>query len=309
MIWVGWREQRAETLIAAGILVVLAVVLLPSGLDMASVYHHDGIANCLGANTTPVTCGAVLDSFRSQFGSLGNLVAWLTLLPGIVGVLLAAPFVSQLESGAYRLDWTQSVTRSRWIAWKIALPVAAAVVFSVAVVELVTWWRVPLVHLSGRLANTTYDSEGVVPVGYTLFALGLGLAVGVVWRRTVSALIVAFVGYFAARLFVDAWLRQRLVAPASVTWKASTGMPLDVQRGWEIREYPSDRLGHPLVARVSCPGGKGACVFPGKGVGYVHSIYEPASRFWSLQLHELGLFAATAALLIAFAAWWTARRV
>ena len=32
MIWVGWRQQRTETLIALGILALLAAVLVPTGL-------------------------------------------------------------------------------------------------------------------------------------------------------------------------------------------------------------------------------------------------------------------------------------
>lgn len=44
MIWVGWREQRAETLLAAVLLAALAAVAIPIGLHMASVYTHEGLA-------------------------------------------------------------------------------------------------------------------------------------------------------------------------------------------------------------------------------------------------------------------------
>lgn len=32
----------------------------------------------------------------------------------VFGILLAAPFVLELEQGTYRLVWTQSITRTRW---------------------------------------------------------------------------------------------------------------------------------------------------------------------------------------------------
>jgi hypothetical protein len=59
----------------------------------------------------------------------------------------------------------------------------------------------------------------------------------------------------------------------------------------------------------------GPCVHSGNttrcvadGPGYVHSLYEPASRFWSMQLVELGLFGGIALVLLVFAAWWTSAR-
>ncbi len=308
MIWVGWREQRTETLIAAAILGAVALFLVPTGIEMARAYDHDGIAACLGTSPS-FGCDDAVRSFQNRFNQIGSLVDWLTLLPGVVGVLLAAPFVTQLESGAYRLDWTQSITRRRWIAGKLGLSVAAAVAIALAFSALVTWWRAPLVHLTGRMENSVFASEGVVAVGYALFALGLALAVGVVWRRAVAALVVAFVGYFAARLFVDVWLRQRLTPPASVTWPPRRGEPAVLQHAWVITEGPSDRLGHLLAPRIgACPGGNPKACLAEHAPAYMRAVYEPASRFWSMQLVEVGLFAGIAVALIAFAAWWVDRR-
>jgi hypothetical protein len=131
-------------------------------------------------------------------------------------VLLAGPFVLELENGTYRLAWTQSITRRRWIATNLGIKVGAALLVALAMTLLVTWWRAPLVHLEGRMDNSGYDFEGTVALGYTLFALGLALAAGVVWRRTVPALVVAFAGYIAARIFVDTWLRELRVSSPPV---------------------------------------------------------------------------------------------
>jgi len=228
VIWVGWREQRTETLIALGIVAVLAVLLVPTGISMAHAYDHDGIGACLRPHAS-FGCDGTIRSFQDRFNQISNLLGWLTLLPGIVGVLLAAPFIAQFENGAYRLDWTQSITRRRWIAGKLALSIGAAVLISLAIIALVTWWRTPLVHVNGRMENSVFDSEGIVAVGYTLFALGLALAVGVVWRRAVAALVVAFMTYFATRLFVDLWLRQRLTPPVSATWSTKGDEPTALQ--------------------------------------------------------------------------------
>src|SRR6201999_1065624 len=105
-------------------------------------------------------------SFEARFGSIEGLTDWFTLVPGIIGALLAAPFVLDLEQGTYRFAWTQSVTRRRWLATKLGLAVLAALVAAVALIVLVTWWRAPLVRIEGRMENSVYDSEGVVAIGY-----------------------------------------------------------------------------------------------------------------------------------------------
>ncbi len=316
MIWVSWREQRAETIVAALIVAVVAALLIPSGLHMASAYDHDGVAACVGAPTSPA-CDEVVHSFTSQFDRLGNLIAWLTLVPGIIGVLLAAPFVLQLEHGTYRLDWTQSVSPRRWIVTKLGLAVGVALAASLALIGFITWWRGPLVRVEGRMDNSVFDSVGTVALGYTLFALGLALAIGVVWRRAAPAVLVAFGAYFGVRLFVDVWLRQRLVPARVLTWKASAPDPPGLRHAWVISEVPSDRFGHPVQPHVTraqveaCAKGAGnlkGCLFGNFHPGFTHAVFEPASRFWTMQLVETGLFAGAAIALIGFAAWWTDRR-
>ena len=308
MIWVGWRQQRTETVIAAAILAVLAALLIPTGITMFSAYHHDGLAACVQAGA-PDSCQQAIGSFTGRFEQVSHLIDWFTLVPGMIGVLLAAPLTSQLEHGTYRLDWTQSITRGRWLAGKLGLALVTGLVISAALVALITWWRTPFVHLHGRMDNSVYDSEGVVVFGYTLFAFGLAAAIGVVWRRAVPALVVAYAGYFASRLFVDTWLRQRLISPLSATFTPKGGPNLD--RAWVLTEYPSDRLGHPIGPLAgACPPGASECAVPSKpdGVAYMHAVYHPASHFWPLQLLETAMFGGAAVALIAFAAWWTLRR-
>jgi hypothetical protein len=308
MIWVGWRQQRTETVIAAGILVVLAAMLIPTGITMISAYNHDGLAACLQPAASE-SCQQAIGSFTRRFEPLSHLIDWFTLVPGMIGVLLAAPLTSQLEHGTYRLDWTQSITRGRWLAGKLGLAIVTGLVVSGALVALITWWRTPFVHLHGRMENSVYDSEGVVVFGYTLFAFGLAAAIGVVWRRAVPALVVAYAGYFASRLFVDTWLRQRLVSPLTATFAPNGGGP-NLDRAWVLNQFPTDRFGHPIGLGPGCPPGADKCAVPSKPdvVAYMHATYHPASHFWPLQLLETAIFGGTALALIGFAAWWTLRR-
>src|SRR5262249_60937959 len=123
---------------------------------MASRYSRDGLSSCLAQNTSSLSCASAIDSFTTQFHGLNSLLAWFTLIPGLVGVLLAAPFVLELESGTYRLAWTQSITRRRWIATKLALAVGTALLAALVLTLLMTWWHSPLVPLERRVAASIY---------------------------------------------------------------------------------------------------------------------------------------------------------
>jgi len=224
MTWVAWRLQRTETLIALALLVLIGAVLLPTGIEMSHAFDRDHLSLCLGHRPSGA-CNNAIEGFLSRFNSLGDLLAWFTLLPGLLGVILAAPFLLELEQGTYRLAWTQSITRGRWIAAKLGLPLAVALLVAGAYILVGTWWREPFVRMNGRMDTATYDSEGIVALGYTLFAFGLALVVGVLWRKAVAAVTVAFVGYVVARVFVDTWLRDRLVTPLKLSWNPAAGQP------------------------------------------------------------------------------------
>lgn len=302
MIRVAWRLQRTETLVTSGIFTVLALLLVPTGLQMASAYHHDGLAGCIAQNTSAVTCGNAIQSFTSRFAGLNGMTGWFNFVPGIIGVLLAAPFVLELESGTYRLAWTQSITRGRWIAGKLGLAIGATLLGALALTLLVTWWRTPFVHLQGRMGGNAYDFEGIVVFGYALFALGLAVAAGAVWRRAVPALMTAFGLYVGARVFFDSWVRQRLISPETATWPARAPGP-DLSHAWVLSVSPSDRLGHTTASIPS-----GCCLVPPRH-GYMHAVFHPASQFWAMQGIETAIFAGAALVLLTLAAWWTHERV
>jgi hypothetical protein len=307
VIWLGWRQQRTETLIAAGLLALVAAILIPAGIEMAHAYTRDGLSHCIGA-TPGQACGQVVGSFEERFNKFINLVGWFNLVPGLFGVALAAPFALELERGTHRLAWTQSITRRRWVTTKLGLAVGSTLLVAALLAALEIWWRRPLVHIDGRMENGAFDSN-IVILGYALFALGLALAIGAVWRRAIPAVMVSFVGYFVARIFTDTWLRERLASPKSLTWSVNGPDPRQLFRAWVISEGPSDRAGHQFGRiKVAClPGSGGKCSFP-EQPKFMHALFVPQSSFWSLQLTELALFGGIAVALIAFAGWWTLHR-
>ena len=310
MTWAAWRLQRTETLITFGILALLAALLVPTGISMANAYHQDGLAACLSINPGP-SCANATGAFQTRFQSLWNEANFFTLAPGLIGVALAAPFILDLEHGTYRLAWTQSTTRNRWLAGKIGLPTITALVASGLLILLFIWWRTPEANLMGRLDSGTFDTTGTVTIGYTLFALGLALALGAFWRRSAASLTLAFIGYFAVRIAVELWLRNHLIAPAHATWKGA--QQPNVLYNAQVLNLSGTIHGHPVFQSRGRGFLGGHTSFQAAGANphsaIFHATYIPASDFWPLQLTETALFVGLALLLIGLAIWWTRERV
>ena len=314
MTWVTWRQQRTETLIGLLLLVLVVALLVPTGLHMASVYDRDGIAACL---TDPSRdCGLRLDEFVRRWDSLVNVVGWLNLLPALLGSLIAVPLVLELERGTFRLAWTQSVTRDRWLGVRLGVVVGASLAVAALLTLLMTWWRGPLDDVNGRFDG--FDLEGVVPAAYTLFAAALVLALGVALRRAAAAIGLAFVLFITLRIGIGNWLRPHYRAQLHETWTAAAGGP-DLRGAWvfsethELRTASGHHADPAAVADcVTNPAKKlidDACLDRHGIVEVVSATFQPGSRFWQFQAIEAGIYVGAALALLAFAAWWIRKRV
>ena len=314
MIWLTWRLQRFETVLVAAALALAAAALIPLGLHMASVYDSSGVGACLAHGGSG--CSATVDSFRHRFEHAGPIIPWLNFLPGLIGVLFAAPVILDFEHGTFRFAWTQSVPRGRWLAIRLTVLCTGALLATFALTELMTWFRTPLDRLNGRMEPDVFDFEGIVPYAYTLFALGLVLAIGLVMRRTVAAGGLGLLAYFGLRVGLQTWVRKDYVAPLRRVWPVGTSGPGNLDRAWNIVSGPSDASGHQLSQMVSnraiqlCSGPKGAGVACMRAHHVFNlAVYQPASRFWLLQGIEAAIFGGLALVALAVAVWWVRNRV
>ncbi len=85
----------------------------------------------------------------------------------------------------------------RWLATKVGVTGLAAMAITGALSLAVTWWSDPIDNAinagqeSGhfylpRMFPPVFAARGLVPIGYAAFAFALGVAVGLVVRRTSS---------------------------------------------------------------------------------------------------------------------------
>jgi hypothetical protein len=315
VIWLTWRLHRFEAALVAAALALAAADLVPLGLHMASVYTDSGVGACLARGGSG--CGATVESFRSRFEHAGVIIPWLNFLPGLIGVLFAAPLILDFEHGTFRFAWTQSVPRGRWLAIRLTLMCAGALLATFALTQLMTWFRIPLDHVNGRMEPNVFDFEGIVPYAYTLFALALALAIGIVTRRAVTAGGLGLLVYFVLRIGLQTWVRKDYVAALRRVWPVGTPGPNDLEHAWNIVSGPSDAAGHPLPQPLAnrifalCNGGSKEASIACARAHHVFNlaVYQPASRFWLLQGIEAAIFTGLALALLAAAVWWVRTRV
>jgi ABC-type transport system involved in multi-copper enzyme maturation permease subunit len=223
-------------------------------------------------------------------------------VPLLIGGFWGATIVGrELESGTVTLAWTQSTTRRRWLTAKLSTLFVMSAACSGAVAGLVTYWSAASnAVMESRFGGLQFDIQGVVPVGYTLFAAALGLASGVVWRRTLPAMATTVGGFIAVRLIVELFARAHYLSPVVRFYPMRQMDPIPSGS----MSIGTDLLQHGQVVngpvRVSCDGAAtresmNACM---DRLGYqFRATYQPAGRYWTFQWIEFGIFAGLAVLL------------
>ena len=173
MIWVAWRQFRTQALVTLGLLAAFAVLVLVTGLHLRDIYNSLGGAHCSARND----CTALT---RHDKALADLLAAALLAIPALLGMFWGAPLVArELESGTYRLAWTQSVTRRRWLSVRVALVGVAALAVAGLASWLVSWWFAPLDAVNmNRFDPSVFTTRGIVAIGYAGFAFALGVATG-----------------------------------------------------------------------------------------------------------------------------------
>ena len=216
MIWLTWRQFRAQAIAALVILAAAATYLLLSGLGM----HHDYAADM--ASCTPLNdCGSMQNQFQGSYNAAFTLLQlFLIVTPALIGIFWGAPLIGrEFENGTHQLAWNQSVMRSRWLAVKLAGVGIASIATAGLLSYLLTWWAGPLDQINGsRFAAATFSTRDIVPLGYAAFAFALGTTAGLLLRRTVPAMAVTLAVFIGLQILVPATIRPNLLPSTTVTF-------------------------------------------------------------------------------------------
>ncbi len=312
MTWMLWRQHRAACLAVLVILAAVSAFVLPSAVHLHTLYDQLGLSACGHSGQPGRGCDANVPTFSAAVdASIGqHVITWLNLLPAAFGAFLGAPMLArEIEQATYRLAWTQGVSRRRWLAGKITALGALSVLAGLGLGLVITWYRDPLNHLSGRYDTASFDFTPLVVPAYTLFAFALASCAGALLRRTVPAIAVGLIGYFAVRIPVETLLRPHYLPPAQALWDPASAQHPNAAIDWVFGNGYADAAGRHLShaqqdAVLANAGGKGGLTTYLHQHGYQRwASYQPANRFWSFQLIEAGLFTGLALLLIAVIVW------
>lgn len=202
MNWLVWRQHRAAflTLLA----VTAAGVLLIA-------YERSQLMSYLTSEGWP----HLKDGWEQHLDTtaMSRVSLGLGLVPIVLGVFLGAPLLANdLETGTAKLVNTQSTSRVRWLVTKLGMTVAVVVLCTTAVSVAFGWWWAPLKGLnSGPTWDdaTVFDNTGPVPVALALLTVVAGVAIGMLLRRTLMAMVVTF-GFGVATQIAWAYKRMSL---------------------------------------------------------------------------------------------------
>jgi hypothetical protein len=337
MIWMTWRQFRAPALATGALVLVLLGGLALSWPDVTRLATQTGYTGCQG-DACRAAGEAFLDAVHLKWASDFHLAAIATLyvLPALVGIFWGAPLVArELESGTYRMVFSQSVSRSRWLLVKLAVGGGAAALGAGLLSLVLTAWARPIDGASAdRMNPLVFAARGIVPIGYAALAFVVGVTTGLLLRRTLAAMavtLVLIVGVqLAAPFVVRPWLAQPVttVSPLKVdgnygismspdTGEMTLHVEPDIRGDWIVSSTTITSTGaefngpadmtqcgpKALSDRATCP------KWLEKQNLSLKVVHVPGSRFWSLQWREFGvLFALTAALSL-FSLWWIRRRL
>ncbi len=311
--WLTWRQNRWLVLVAVVLVAATAVILGREShrinLALALPRRLGGSCDTMPAATKDLNIPGLNAACQHLFNTeLSHTGYWLSLiqvgltgLPVLVGMFVGAPLLArEYERRTYLLAWTQSVSRTRWLAARLGMALAVVGLATAAMATLSDRFWDDYVAPVGILNNyrfnvVSYASTGVMPVVYSLYALALGVVVGLLLRRTLPAIGVAglLTGLTQIVLFQ---LRPYLYPAVAVV------QPPNVSSGFVA---PSGAW--TLTSGVVLPGGgrvpEGTgCTLDTCGTvkGYYGS-YQPSSHFWPIQFVESGILLALTLALLAFA--------
>lgn len=209
MIRFAWLQSRTQALTAAAVVAAAAIAAAITGVQLAHLYSQL-VVPCQAHGD----CGLATGEFLTHDGFLQQALPLLQrLAPAVIGIFWGAPLLTrELENGTYRLAWTQTVSRSRWILTKLAFIGLTTAALTGVLTLTVTWWFRDIDVVS---ANTFggFDTRDIAPIGYAVFGFALGALLGTLIRRTLPAMASTLGAFIFARVAVMQWVRPHLLSP------------------------------------------------------------------------------------------------
>lgn len=292
----------------------LRLLLLTTAVGCAVfAYQRAGLTGFLHTRGShPDAHGELGNSFENAYGGLFRSGTQLmTYLPVVIGVFLGAPLIAgEQEHGTVKLISTQSVSRGRWVAATLGLPLAVAVLCSALLSAVFTWLWTPahlLVMDGDWLTSGIFESTGPVPVARTLFLTVCSIALGMLVKRAVPAMAGTLVLALVTSVLWSEELRGRLGTLRSVSYPYDGNGPDLPPGAVRMDDWVSTADGRLYGFGTCSTGDTGACRAK---LGIVNRVtqYVDYGQMAGMQWLGAGILLALTVLVLAFVVWRAHRR-
>lgn len=352
MNWVVWKQHRQVFVILGVVLALYAGITVPMGLHLWHLYER-----ALTACTRASDCSQLSSElFKTGWSHILNpnanagefdLVGVLCLaVPFLLGMFIGVPLIArEYANKTNLLMWTQSVSRRTWLTMKLIGVLTATTVFAAGFSLLTTWWsRAGNALYADRFSPLLFDIQGFAAIGYAVLAVSIGIALGALLKRTMTAVGLTLVLMVAIQIAIGGLVRPHYMAPFTETVVTNqfalnfhdvtgqgrstvgawiTSAPIVNDQGQTLdwanppvqcvvqRKAPSGPAAEggnpgPTIAVNGGPLVSGDCL-ESEGYHYM-AEYQPAYRYWDFQRLETGLYVALSLIPLSATYWLVLKR-
>jgi hypothetical protein len=348
--WFTWEQHKKQFLVLGIALVLYAALAIPMGRHLWHAYQQ-ALATCSQTHT----CGQLRQNlFQSGWshllnpnvstgaGGLSLIDVAILAMPALLAMFVGVPLIAQeYAEGTNKLVWTRSISRRRWLTFKLLWILVATGIFASIFAVLTTWWsRSGNALYMSRFDALNFTMQGIVPGGYTVFAVSLAVMFGALFKRTLLALAVTLGVLLAVQIAIPNWVRPHLRSPHHTTvslYQRNIGTSVGAKTfaltvpvipnqpgAWVLSSHAVSAAGQPVTAiPPACQSAFGisqgsgasndaqsqdplACL-AGQGL-HIAATYQPAFRYWDFQRIETGVYLALSLIPIGVTYWLVLKR-
>ena len=339
MNWFTWRQHRKQFLIFGLLMAVFTTFVVLTGNHYWSTYQN-ALTTC-AANPNAPGCSdlsnSLLNTPTDGLIRIGVVLGTFGL-PLLLGLFMGSPLLArEYEEGTNKLAWTQGVSRRKWLTTKLAWALGFALLYGIVLVVLVTWWSRTLNTLNSyRFVQGHFETQGLMPVAYSIFFTCVGFMTGAWFRKTLLSIGITFAVFVLCMAGFANWIRPHYITPITVTTAMGPGV-IDKKipdGAWVLRRDIIDKnnkvfnsfdIGNmpaecqQLTQNIRVPDGSHVARVKAEGGDPVddclntagfHQIarYQPSYRYWDFQRIEAGIYLSFSILLIGATYWLVLKR-
>ena len=329
MIWTAWRQQRSVAVAMSVVAIAFLGYLLYSGFHQQALWTQYLARPCRGDLNTPVRyqtyCSGLLDTVQNS-GHFNRFIVNVGIILGpLFGSILGVSSVTrEVEQRTTRLVWTQSGTRSQWLASKYLVNIAIIVTIFGPMFLMLGWWN-RAAHYGARIAPSSFPIAGFLLLLYSIVAFTAVVTLGLFIRRAGWTFAVGLIFAGLVIFGMEFGVRPLLVSPTFVVVSSSEITQGSTSGFYASGGAPSNSWGrgggYAPVGTTVTPSTQSldaystkfyGCLNTPRGhekTGYTYcsnrlnleyvGIFVPDSEFWRLQFEEGSIYLGIAILLSA----------